>query len=164
VIVFEILVHFDAQQINAVWQGCIAPYRDDKISGDHKRCNPLVIRVEADQRHIDGGRFKDRLHDFGVDFFDRLRRLQGPDAALGARFRDGGLVDLMSGILPVPRFADGGPVLAPAVASGGRPAVINIGNESFTASFSPDELERLQRYATAKQVRSAGRKPSWYHG
>jgi hypothetical protein len=49
--------------------------------------------------------------------------------------------------------------------AGGRqpaPVTINIAGETFAMSASGDVVDRLQRFASAKQVRSAGRKPNWF--
>jgi hypothetical protein len=78
-----------------------------------------------------------------------------------------------NGSLRLPQFALGGmPMIAPAPArrhfaeggavSGGRKMDLHIGGETFAGLTVPvDVADRLSRFATIRQVRSAGRKPSW---
>jgi hypothetical protein len=106
---------------------------------------------------------------FGVDFFHALNQLRNPFLALSRGFHLGGLVDRLSSVMPsAPRFADGGLVVAGAGGNGSTfktPVNINIGNESFAALMSGDEIMRLMgRTATLRSITSTGRKPTWYRG
>lgn len=70
------------------------------------------------------------------------------------RFAGGGM------IMPAPvqraRFADGGPI------SSGRPLSLTIGGQTFDGLIAPNDVaDQLSKFATIRQVRSAGRKPSW---
>ena len=59
-------------------------------------------------------------------------------------------------------FADGGPVTANV---GGRTINLTIGGETFAGLIAPEDVaDRLSKFATIRQVRSAGRKPSWVGG
>jgi hypothetical protein len=89
------------------------------------------------------------------------------------KFADGGSVSgsMMTAaqdiFLPsIPRFAAGGMVTAGAGgAGGGRPMVLQIGGESIGGlTANGAAVEQLQRYASQKAVRSAGRKPVWFKG
>ena len=74
------------------------------------------------------------------------------------RFNMGGL----NMIAPSPgrsHFVDGGPVKT------GRPISLSIFGETFDGLTAPDDVaDRLSRFAINRQVRSAGRKPSWVGG
>jgi hypothetical protein len=78
-------------------------------------------------------------------------------------FNMGGLVASLGAVMPQRQFADGGLVSA-SLASGSRPVNINIGGETFAMTASGDVVDRLQRFASAKSIRSAGRKPTWFQG
>jgi hypothetical protein len=95
---------------------------------------------------------------FGVDFFNALNGLRMPPG-----FASGGLAQAASALLPpLPRFASGGPVIAGAGASG-RPFTLNIAGQEFGGlTASEDTVKQLERFAVSKQIRSAGRKPTWY--
>jgi len=76
-------------------------------------------------------------------------------------FAAGGLVDgLTKGFnVGMPRFASGGAVVAQ---SGGRPVTLNIDGRAFEGMTATDKTaEDLTRFATARRLRSAGRKPGW---
>lgn len=97
---------------------------------------------------------------FGAGFFAALNSLRMPQG-----FNMGGLVrgfqQSMASLSPAPmRFADGGLVAAPA-GSAGRPVTLNIGGEVFDMMADNHVVDRLQRFATTKGLRSAGRKPGW---
>jgi hypothetical protein len=93
--------------------------------------------------------------------------------ALNYGFRDIGSVvrgfnmgGVVSALTPsVPRFAGGG-LVSVSAASGGdmRPVHLHLGGETFETSARQDVVDRLSRYATGKEARSAGRKPTWYRG
>lgn len=80
-------------------------------------------------------------------------------------FNAGGLLDGLSSSLArnfaIPGFADGGLALAGAT---GRPVVIHLPGggqiEGFTAT--PSAVDALVKYSVGAQVRSGGKKPSWY--
>jgi phage-related protein len=96
---------------------------------------------------------------FGVGFFQALNSLREPGC-----FAAGGIVHAAASAMlpPIPRFALGGPVVAGAGVAG-RPFTLQIGGEEFTGmTASQDTVEKLERFAVRKQVRSAGRKPTWY--
>ncbi|MBR0876878.1 hypothetical protein JQ608_06640 [Bradyrhizobium liaoningense] len=98
---------------------------------------------------------------WGVGFFHALNNLRDPGG-----FATGGLVRAASAVLPpIPRFAAGGPVIAGGGAGGGRPFALHIGGEEFSGlTASQDAVDKLERYSVRKQVRSAGRKPTWFRG
>jgi hypothetical protein len=85
-------------------------------------------------------------------------------AVNSGRFRLPGLaMGGMPMIAPAPalhsRFASGGSIV------GGRPLSLTIGGETFSGLVAPDDVaDRLSKFATIRQVRSAGRKPSWVGG
>lgn len=100
---------------------------------------------------------------YGVGFMNAINQMRFPADALRG-FASGGLVHALSPLMPpVPRFADGGLVAAPA--SAGRPINLSIGGETFNLSANDEETaERLSRFAVSRQTRSAGRKPGWFGG
>ncbi|MDR6303059.1 phage-related protein [Nitrobacter vulgaris] len=76
-------------------------------------------------------------------------------------FNVGGLVDALTP--SVPRFASGGLVSVPATSGGDlRPANIHLRDGSFPVMAQQSVIDSLTRYATGKEARSAGRKPTWY--
>lgn len=88
---------------------------------------------------------------YGAAFMHAINsgRFRVPGFALGG----------MAMVAPAPafrtHFADGGHV-------GGRPLSLTIGGETFAGLIAPDDVaDRLSKFATIRQVRSAGRKPSW---
>ena len=99
---------------------------------------------------------------FGVGLFQMLNNLQNPG------FASGGFVQSMASAVlpPMPRFAAGGLVMANVSGgSGGRPFTLQIGDEVFGGMTAPDAtVERLQKYATRKKRKSAGRAPTWEQG
>lgn len=103
---------------------------------------------------------------YGTNFMHALNKGLIPSAAvrqLMNGFNVGGLVNSLESLMPRSRFADGGAV--PAMAGGGgRPINLNIGGETFAMNANEDVAERLQRFSTKSQTRSAGRKPNWYKG
>jgi hypothetical protein len=81
-------------------------------------------------------------------------------------FSVGGLVSgferSMSSLMPVQRFANGGPVLAPAGGGiSGRPISLTLEGQTFDMVADESVAEKLQRFATGKAMRSTGRKPGW---
>lgn len=105
---------------------------------------------------------------YGERFMHALNHMQIPRSLADgvAGFANGGLVRSLAALAPVPGFANGGLVsagdLAPAMAGGGRPFVLQIGDEVFTGLHAEDKTaDKLSRYATRRSVHSAGRRPSW---
>lgn len=97
----------------------------------------------------------------GTDFLNRLNQT----GAVPAKFSLGGLASSVGNVMPsIPRFATGGAVQT----SGGgdmRPFVLQIGDKAFTGLRAPaSAVDELTRYATGKNMASAGRRPSWYRG
>jgi phage-related protein len=85
-------------------------------------------------------------------------------ALVGQGINMSGLAERMSSVMPIPGFANGGPVLATAGASAGasgHPVNLTIAGETFNLFGSSDQVERLERFVTRKTVQSSGRKPSW---
>jgi len=89
------------------------------------------------------------------------------------RFANGGLISLpdISGALALPRYADGGLVnpvtniVTPDSKPAGRPLSLTIEGETFDGLIAPEDVaSRLMQYATSRQLRRAGRTPSWYRG
>ena len=65
--------------------------------------------------------------------------------------------------MPALRFAEGGLIPAPATGSNLRPINLQIGSELFAGMLAPEDVaQKLMRVAVTRQVRSAGRKPSYY--
>lgn len=78
-------------------------------------------------------------------------------------FNVGGLVSALTP--PVPRFASGGLVSVPAASNGDlRPANIFLRDGSFPVMAQQNVIDAITRYATSKEMCSAGRKPTWYRG
>jgi hypothetical protein len=98
---------------------------------------------------------------FGASFFASLNALRMP------KFDGGGFVRGLERSLTapmIPRYAGGGMVgaLAPAGISG-RPVNLNFpGGESFALVGPGDVAEKLERFASTRALRSAGRRPGWY--
>lgn len=86
---------------------------------------------------------------YGVGMLSALNGMRLPKFALG------GHVAAPAGhAMPIPAFAGGGPV--------GRPLSLTIGGDTFEGLIAPETVAgKLVRYATARAVRSAGRRPSW---
>lgn len=110
---------------------------------------------------------------YGPQLFEMLNRMALPQALRRAK---GDLIGVMGAIPralegfasgglvpgPLPAFADGG-----AAAGGGPHATLNlsIGGETFRGLMAPRETaDRLIRFATSEEVKSAGRRPGWYRG
>ena len=90
---------------------------------------------------------------YGTQVFDMLNRMSLPRGLLPG-YAAGGMV---------------GSVAVPAGAAGGDGAYatlnLSIGGELFAGLTAPRETaERLIRFATAEEVKSAGRRPAWYGG
>ncbi|MET4240317.1 hypothetical protein [Bradyrhizobium sp. RT10b] len=100
---------------------------------------------------------------WGVGFFSALNNMREPGG-----FATGGFVRAAASAVlpPVPRFAAGGPVIIGGGAGGGgNPFTLQIGGEEFGGlTASDDAVDKLGRYSVRKQVRSAGRKPTWFKG
>ncbi len=100
---------------------------------------------------------------YGVAIFHALNGMRLPKGAFQG-FAQGGLVErlqhMMPPMLPL-RLADGGEI--PSIASAAmRPINLQIGSELFAGLLAPEDVaQKLVRSAVAKQLRSAGRKPSY---
>lgn len=112
------------------------------------------------------------VNKYGLDFMHAINSLQLPRGVLDSLkgFAQGGLVTAANLLGPIPGFAAGGLVSAGALAavaqgakSGGRPLVLQIDGESFNGmTADQNAVDRLQRFASKKQIASAGVKPSWF--
>jgi hypothetical protein len=103
---------------------------------------------------------------YGVEIFHALNAMRLPKG-LFRGFARGGLVERLQVMMPpvAPlRFADGGQV--PALASSQlRPINLQIGPELFAGLLAPEDVaDRLVRASVSQQVRSAGRKPTYFGG
>ena len=102
---------------------------------------------------------------YGVTLFHALNSMRLPPNLLRG-FSQGGLVDRLQVLMPpMPhlRFADGGLVPAPAGGNNLRPINLQIGSEMFAGMLAPEDVaQKLLRVAVSRQIRSAGRKPSYY--
>jgi hypothetical protein len=82
------------------------------------------------------------------------------------RFSMGGIVSALTPT--VPRFARGGFVDGAALSGGGSSGggTVNLhwDGETYSMSAPQSVIDRLSRYSSGKQVRNAGRKPTWYRG
>ncbi len=91
---------------------------------------------------------------FGPSFFAALNSLRLP------QFATGGLVQAMAmpqmSLSPSFELPGSGPSL--------RPLAVTIGGETFQMMAPEDTAQSLMRFATVKQIRSNGRKPSWHGG
>lgn len=112
---------------------------------------------------------------YGTQFLDAVNRMRLK--ANTPAFRDGGRINFknFAGGLSKPvaaaRFASGGLATPQSVniedrrGPAGRPLSLTIGDETFDGLTAPEDVAtRLSQYATARQVRRAGRAPSWYRG
>ena len=98
---------------------------------------------------------------FGAGFFAALNSLQMPKGfSMGGLVR--GMEHSMTSLMPVQRFADGGLALAPAGGVSGRAINVSFEGETFEMVADESVAEKLQRFATGRALRSAGRKPGWY--
>lgn len=100
---------------------------------------------------------------FGPQFFAALNALRMP------RFNMGGLVEGLGRAMamPMPGFAAGGPVLAPAFAGGGAgssgtPVHLHFGGKVFQVSAAPNVVDDLKRAAALENLTSTGPAPSWF--
>lgn len=101
---------------------------------------------------------------YGVSLFHALNAMRLPPN-LFQGFSQGGLVERLQVLappLPVLRFAEGGVIPAPAT-NNLRPINLQIGSELFAGMLTPEDVaQKLMRVAVTRQIRSAGRKPSYY--
>jgi hypothetical protein len=100
---------------------------------------------------------------FGVGFFDALRRLGDPIAALRANLRNFTMPDLL------PRYATGGLVNAggalAAIGGSLQPVHIHFPGGVTAQLYGPQNaVAQFTKAAKAASLRSAGRKPSWFRG
>lgn len=91
---------------------------------------------------------------FGPSFFAALNSLRLP------QFATGGLAGAMAmpsmNLTPSFELPGSGPAL--------RPLAVTIGGQTFDMMAPEDTAQSLMRFATVKQIRSNGRKPSWHGG
>jgi hypothetical protein len=82
------------------------------------------------------------------------------------KFAFGGLVGALSDFfnprMPALRFASGGMVPARAAASQLRPVNVTIGGQQYGMFAQHDVADSLVRVAAQQQVRSAGRRASYW--
>jgi hypothetical protein len=92
---------------------------------------------------------------YGTSFLHAINSMRIPSPA----FALGGLVDRLSPVRSVPRFAEGG-----AVAAGARAAfTLQIGGESFGGLSAPqDTADKMVKFATVRSIRKSGARPNWY--
>lgn len=103
---------------------------------------------------------------YGPGLFAALNSLRLPEDFLDGirRFSVGGLVDginrSMTAGLSIPRFAEGGLVLA----GGGRPFSLTLPNGETVSGMTiqPDAVTQLMQFARLEAISSAGRKPRRY--
>jgi len=140
--------------------------------GGHVR-GPGSSRSDSIPARLSDGEFVQparSVQGYGVAFMEAIRRMQIPIEKVralmqGRGFNMGGLAHAASSFMPsVSRFADGGLATAQAGSGSLRPVNVNIGGESFPMMGGSDVVGQLQRYASRKSLRSAGRKPTWYRG
>lgn len=92
----------------------------------------------------------------GLNFMNAINRgmsIPRPSFSLG------GLVDALSPMRSVPRFAEGG-----SVSANQRSAfTLQIGGETFGGLSAPqDTAERMVQFATVRSIRKSGARPNWY--
>ena len=89
---------------------------------------------------------------YGLSLFNALNRL---------RFEPDALMQSLQAMTPAPiRFAEGG--LVPST-NAMRPINLTLGAETFAGLLAPEDVaQKLVRVAVSRQIRSAGRKPSFY--
>lgn len=105
---------------------------------------------------------------YGTPLFHALNQMRIPRERLFAALRDlrghkfGGLIGDVVGNLsplramPMPAYAQGGPV-------GGDKIFLQFGGQTMGPMHAaPDVVEELRKAAVLSQVRSGGRKPSWF--
>lgn len=133
---------------------------------------PGTATSDSIRAWLSDGEFVQRakaVRKYGVDFMAALNNMSLPAGAvrsLMSGFNAGGLVEAMNASLtPRMAFASGGLVAAPAAGGGGRPLVLNLpGGGVVNATTDESGANALLRFASAKALRSAGRKPNWYQG
>ena len=107
---------------------------------------------------------------YGLAFMDAINKMRIPVASIqqlmGGGFSTGGFAGSLGNLMPRTRFADGGLAFAGATGGGSglQPVHFHINGQDFPAMASLDVVKRIQNYATASQLRSGGRKPTWYEG
>ncbi len=102
---------------------------------------------------------------YGLGLFHALNAMRLP-LNIFRGFSQGGLIERLQVLappMPVLRFAEGGLVSAPAAGGNLRPINLQIGSELFAGMLAPEDVaQKLMRVAVTRQIRSAGRKPSYY--
>jgi len=105
--------------------------------------NEFVVRAKA-------------VAKYGVGFMKAINNGALDLSGVIPGFANGGLVTTM----PIQRFASGG-----SVAKSNRVLNLTIGGETFQGLQMPEAVaDRMTKFAVAKQVSSAGRKPAWVGG
>lgn len=94
---------------------------------------------------------------YGVGLLHAINNMRLPSQG----FNTGGLASAMSSAMSVPRthYATGG--LVDTGMSALRPAIINIGGDSFPVQAPQSTIDKFTRHAMQRTITSAGRKPSW---
>jgi len=97
---------------------------------------------------------------YGSAFLYALNNMKFPRTP---GFNMGGLVSAIESISPRTHFATGGLVEASATsAPTGRPVILKIGENTFGPMIAGEKtITQLERFVSSKQMRSAGRKPTW---
>jgi hypothetical protein len=114
---------------------------------------------------LSNGEFVQRakaVRTYGRDFMAAINNLRISPAAVDALM--GGVGAMSAAVAPSGnRFATGGLVTAGAADGGGaRPFTLQLGDQLFGGMTATDNtIDRLQRYAATRSMRSAGRKPTW---
>ena len=81
-------------------------------------------------------------------------------------FKMGGMVDMSSGLgAGTPLKLSGGGAVDSAGGVSRQTINLTIGGQTFAGLLAPKEVaDKLTRFALNEQVKSGGRKPSWYYG
>jgi hypothetical protein len=95
---------------------------------------------------------------YGAQFLHAINSMRMPSFPA---FNMGGLVDALSPMRSVPRFAEGGAVGGGATSR--STFTLQLGNESFEGLSAPaDTADRMVKFATVRAMRQSGRRPNWY--
>jgi phage-related protein len=140
-------------------------------SGGHVR-GPGTGTSDSILARVSNGEYVNReaaVDKYGVPFFDAINGLRVPlqnaRAAMRGINMSGIGAALSASLMPRTGYASGGLVSAGAGSGGLVPANIHInGGRAVPVFAAPNTLSQLRREATASQLRSMGRKPSWYRG
>jgi hypothetical protein len=92
---------------------------------------------------------------YGTRFLHAINNMRIPSPA----FALGGLVDRLSPVRSVPRFAEGGSVTA----SPRSAFTLQVGGDSFEGLSAPqDTANKMIKFATVRSIRKSGARPNWY--